>query len=234
MKLPAGDGFDGLLELDKTRRTGHCRAQTDITGKGREWFVWAMLPAQHGGVGSSGSLFRIVFYRLVSRECRAITIVKEAATVITIIKRATIVVTMNFQSPPANEVTEAKVEPLTDEPTAEERVEQPILSSLPPTPTFFQDEVRNIESKGPQVPPKEEDVDDILDNIQMDSKRPRRATVNMASYDVTKKGSMWNNKAVVIDIRQLHGLDDGTGRIYRLSKAQYGLRSSPKWWYDTG
>ena len=36
-------------------------------------------------------------------------------------------------------------------------------------------------------------------------------------------------KDVIIYIRQLRKLEDGTGYICRLNKALYGLRGSPKW-----
>ena len=40
-------------------------------------------------------------------------------------------------------------------------------------------------------------------------------------------------EGVIIYMRQPRSLEDGTGRAYRLLKALYGLRGSPKWWYDT-
>ena len=40
-------------------------------------------------------------------------------------------------------------------------------------------------------------------------------------------------ESVTIFIYQFCGLDDGTGCVYRLKKALYSLRGSPKWWYDT-
>ncbi len=115
-------------------------------------------------------------------------------------------VTSRFQE------TEAQAEPPIDEPTAKERVMQSNLPSPPPTPrdpideavsddsfrSIEPDEVRSIESEGPQVPPREKKVDNTLgDTLQEggNTRRPRRTATKTTSYDVTsKKGFMTNNK----------------------------------------